>query len=69
MERCVRSGPKKLTKTYNKGSPNHSTLINHALTSLLVGCFILSFYLYFKLYFICFSRLPFRMMRAYGATK
>ena len=29
MERCVRTGPKKLTKTYNKGFPNHSTLINY----------------------------------------
>lgn len=24
-----RSGPKKLTKTYNKGFPNHSSLINY----------------------------------------
>ena len=30
IERCARSGPKKLTKTYNKGFPNHSTLINYA---------------------------------------
>ena len=29
IERCARSGPKKLTKTYNKGFPNHSTLINY----------------------------------------
>ena len=29
IERCTRSGPKKLTKTYNKGFPNHSTLINY----------------------------------------
>ena len=29
MERCVWSGPKKLTKTYNKEFPNHSTLINY----------------------------------------
>ena len=28
IERCARSGPKKLTKTYNKGFPNNSTLIN-----------------------------------------
>ena len=28
IERCARSGPKKLTKTYNKGFPNHSTLIS-----------------------------------------
>ena len=30
IERCARSGPKKLTETYNKGFPNHSTLINYA---------------------------------------
>ena len=29
IERCVRSGPKKRTKTSNKGFPNHSTLINY----------------------------------------
>ena len=29
IEICARSGPKKLTKTYNKGFPNHSTLINY----------------------------------------
>ena len=29
IERCAQSGPKKLTKTYNKGFPNHSTLINY----------------------------------------
>ena len=27
IEYCA--GPKKLTKTYNKGFPNHSTLINY----------------------------------------
>ena len=31
IERCPLSGPKKLTKTYNKGFPNHSTLINYGL--------------------------------------
>ena len=31
IERCARSGPKKLTKTYNKGFPNHSTLFDYAL--------------------------------------
>ena len=31
IERCARSGPKKLTKTYNKRFPNHSTLINYDL--------------------------------------
>ena len=30
----ARSGPKKLTKSYNKGFPNHSTLINYAYTDL-----------------------------------
>ena len=29
IERCSLSGLKKLTKTYNKGFPNHSTLINY----------------------------------------
>ena len=29
IERCAQSGPKKLTKTYNKGFHNHSTLINY----------------------------------------
>ena len=29
IERCARSGPKKLTKTCNKVFPNHSTLINY----------------------------------------
>ena len=31
VEGYARSGPKKLTKTYNKGFPNHSTLINYAV--------------------------------------
>ena len=30
IEHFARSGPKRLTKTYNKGFPNHSTLINFA---------------------------------------
>ena len=29
IERCARSGSKKLTKTYHKGFPNYSTLINY----------------------------------------
>ena len=29
IERCTWSGPKQLAKTYNKGFPNHSTLINY----------------------------------------
>ena len=28
IERCARPGPKKLTKTYNKGFPNFSTLFD-----------------------------------------
>ena len=31
IERCARTGPKKLTKTYDKGFPNHSSLINYVL--------------------------------------
>ena len=31
IERCARSGPKKVTKTYNKGFPNYSTLNNYVL--------------------------------------
>ena len=42
VESRARSGPKKLTKTYNKGFPNHSTLINYA-----VGYLSFSFHLYF----------------------
>ena len=29
IERCAWLGSKQLTKTYNKGFPNHSTLINY----------------------------------------
>ena len=29
FEHCARSGPKKPTKTYSKGFPNHSTLISY----------------------------------------
>ena len=29
IEHCAWSGPKKLTKTYDKGFPNHSTFINY----------------------------------------
>ena len=28
-ERCAPTGPKKLTKTHNKGFPNQSTLMNY----------------------------------------
>ena len=35
IERCARSGPKKLTKTYKNGFPNHSTLINYVLTPVI----------------------------------
>ena len=44
IERCAQSGPKKLTKTYNKGFPNHSTLINYALGYLF---FFPSLFIYF----------------------
>ena len=51
IDHCARSGPKKLTKTYNKGFPNHSTLINYALGYL----FSFHIYLFIYLFFQSFS--------------
>ena len=45
---------KKLTKTYNKGFPNHSTLINYAL-GYLFSFSILFIYLFFSIFLL---RLP-----------
>ena len=54
IERCARSGQKKLTKTYNTGFPNHSTLINYAL-GYLFSFSILFIYLFFSIFLL---RLP-----------